>query len=126
MDTAPTLVRRHALDAMAAGLVVEGRDVLPVDDERDALMPGSPIGLGFGERLSIVGCAEPAVGERQFGDEQLGVVPAFAGADLDDAFHLDDDPYFLNCRRHGARTAARSADASSGMAAMEAFLDHAS
>jgi len=51
-------------------------------------VPGSPIGLGFGEGFSTVRSAELQIGKGQLGNKQLGVVATFAGANFDDAFHV--------------------------------------
>lgn len=76
MHPSPSIADRHPLDAMASDLVAESFDGLVEFDGGCAVHE-------YGAVQSAASVEEAAVGCGELGDEEAGVVAAFAGADLD-------------------------------------------
>jgi hypothetical protein len=75
VDAAAPFGRRDALDAVAAGLVAEAGERRELERGRARDEP-QPV-------QSAVAIEQAAIGRGEIGDEQAGIIAAFAGANFD-------------------------------------------
>ena len=98
MDPAARLGRRNALEAMAANFISERGEVGAFERQLEKAMTGARVRLGNRANCSTQVSGELDVGKSEFGDEKPGVLPAFAGAEFENAFHHPSSGYTLSGR----------------------------
>lgn len=89
VDAPALLSRRDALDAVAAGLVIEGGNVAPFNREL-----GLALGLGQSRQRPTGTGAQARIGGGEIGHEQGGIFPAFGLVDFESALHVALLPRF--------------------------------